>query len=64
LGFAFQIVDDILDGDGYLRFMSAHEAKEKAAEVISDAKKELEGFKRNQPLLEIADLILNRTQNQ
>ena len=28
LGFAFQIVDDILDGDGLLRFMGAHEAKD------------------------------------
>ena len=64
LGFAFQIVDDILDGDGYLRFMSAHEAKEKAVEVISGAKRELEGFKRSQPLLEIANLVLNRTQDQ
>ncbi len=64
LGFAFQIVDDILDGDGYLRFMSAHEAKEKAVEVIADAKKELMRFKRSQPLLEIANLILNRTPDQ
>ena len=64
LGFAFQIVDDILDGDGYLRFMSAHEAKEKAVEIITDAKRELMGFKRSQPLLEIANLVLNRTQNQ
>ena len=63
LGFAFQIVDDILDGDGYLRFMSAHEAKEKAVEVIADAKRELMRFKRSQPLLEIANLILNRTQD-
>ena len=64
LGFAFQIVDDILDGDGYLRFMSAHEAKEKAIEVITKAKRELEGFKRSQPLLEITNLVLNRTQDQ
>jgi geranylgeranyl diphosphate synthase type II len=64
LGFAFQIVDDILDGDGYLRFMSAHEARGKAVELIASAKRELEGFKRSQPLLEIANLVLNRTQDQ
>lgn len=60
LGFAFQIIDDILDGDGYLRFMSAHEARDKAAEVIDQGKKELAGFKSNQKLTSIADLILSR----
>ncbi len=60
LGFAFQIIDDILDGDGYLRFMSAHEARDKAAEVIEKGKKELAGFKNSQKLNLIADLILSR----
>jgi len=60
LGFAFQIIDDILDGDGYLRFMSAHEARNKAAEVIEKGKKELAGFNNSQKLTSIADLILNR----
>jgi len=60
LGFAFQIIDDILDGDGYLRFMGTHEARDKAAEVIEKGKKELAGFKNNQKLDLIADLILSR----
>ena len=60
LGFAFQIIDDILDGDGYLQFMSAHEARDKAAEVIDQGKKELADFKNNQKLNSIADLILSR----
>ena len=60
LGFAFQIVDDILDGDGYLRFMSSHEAREKTAEVIAKAKDELKGFKDNSYLAQLADFILNR----
>lgn len=64
LGFAFQIVDDILDGDGYLRFMSAHEARAKASEVISSVKRDLERFKHSQPLLEISNLVLNRTRDQ
>lgn len=61
LGFAFQIIDDILDGDGYLRFMSAHEAREKAAEVIEKGKKELASFKNNQKLNSIADFVLSRS---
>ncbi|MBI4357785.1 MAG: polyprenyl synthetase family protein [Candidatus Omnitrophica bacterium] len=60
LGFAFQIVDDILDGNGYLRFMSAHEAREKASEIITKAKRELEGFKNNSHMLQMADFILSR----
>ena len=60
LGFAFQIVDDILDGDGYLRLMSAHEAREKANELIEKAKKEVAGFKENERLIEIADFIVKR----
>ena len=60
LGFAFQIVDDILDGDGYLRFMSAHEAQIKVREVIAKAKKELKSFKNNSHLMQITDFILSR----
>ena len=60
LGFAFQIIDDILDGNGYLRFMSAREARDKAAEIIEKGKKEITGFKNNQKLNLIADLILSR----
>ena len=61
LGFAFQIIDDILDGDGYLRFMSVHEAKDKASEVIEKGKKELVGFKNNQKLLQLAAFVLSRS---
>lgn len=60
LGFAFQIIDDILDGDGYLRFMSAHEAKEKAQEVIEKAKQEVASFKNNLRLVQIADMVFSR----
>jgi geranylgeranyl diphosphate synthase, type II len=61
LGFAFQIVDDILDGDGYLRFMSVHEARDKAEDIISRAKIEIQEFKNNARLIEVSDYILNRT---
>jgi geranylgeranyl diphosphate synthase, type II len=60
LGFAFQIVDDILDGDGYLKHMGQHEAREKAADLIFKAKRELSSFKRNSELMHLTDLILNR----
>lgn len=60
LGFAFQIVDDILDGDGYLRFMSVHEARVKVREIVAKAKKELKSFKKNSHLMQITDFILNR----
>ncbi|MBI4394602.1 MAG: polyprenyl synthetase family protein [Candidatus Omnitrophica bacterium] len=63
LGFAFQIIDDILDGDGYLRFMSAHEARAKAREVIAQAKKELKSFENNSDLIQMTDFILNRSED-
>jgi geranylgeranyl diphosphate synthase type II len=60
LGFAFQIVDDILDADGYTRFMSEHDVKLKADELIRKAKKELDGLPGNERLIEIADFVLTR----
>lgn len=64
LGFAFQIVDDILDGDGYVRFMSVHEARGKVAEVIQKAEEQISRFKQNEPLLQLVRLILNRGQQE
>jgi len=60
LGFAFQIVDDILDGNGYLRFMGAHEAGEKAAELVASAKREIAAFGNYEKLDKIADFVLTR----
>ena len=60
LGFAFQIIDDILDGDGYLRFMSSHEARDKAQEVIAKAKEELTNVNESSRLVQLADFILSR----
>ncbi len=61
LGFAFQIIDDILDNDGYLRFMSKHEAYERAKELIEEAKKCASRFgDKGIVLSAIADFVLNR----
>ena len=61
LGFAFQIVDDIIDRDGCLRFMSEEEAKKKAQHLTDQAKKELNQFgKAGEKLCMIADSILER----
>lgn len=61
LGFAFQVVDDILDGDGYLRFMGKHEAFERAEELVNNAKAALAVFGNNAKVLRaIADFVLKR----
>ncbi len=44
LGIAFQVVDDIIDGNGYLRLMSQEEARSKATILIHKAKEELSQF--------------------
>lgn len=61
LGFAFQVVDDIIDHDGYLRFMSRHEAFERAQALIDHAKAEVRIFGPKARILnKIADFVLSR----
>jgi geranylgeranyl diphosphate synthase type II len=61
IGFAFQIVDDILDGEGFVRIMGKHRAYRYAAELVDKAKGSISYFKKKaQPLYGIADFILNR----
>lgn len=61
LGFTFQIVDDIMDADGYLHLMSESEARQKAGELISKAKREISGFSGSKIALEsLADYVLER----
>ncbi len=61
LGFAFQIVDDIMDNDGYLHFMSEKEARQKAQELINKAKREISGFSGSKTALEsLADYVIER----
>ena len=61
LGLAFQVVDDIMDGDGYLRLMEVSEARQKAEKLIQSAKREAESFgKRGKELIDLANLLLER----
>jgi len=61
LGLAFQVVDDILDGDGYCKTMSAEAARAKAARLIEQAKKTAAGFGRKaEPLVFLADFLKAR----
>jgi geranylgeranyl diphosphate synthase type II len=61
LGLAFQVVDDILDKDGYCSVMSAKEATAKAVRLIEQAKKEVRIFgKKAGPLVFLADFLKSR----
>ncbi|MFH1406829.1 MAG: polyprenyl synthetase family protein [Candidatus Omnitrophota bacterium] len=61
VGIAFQVIDDIMDNEGYARAFGIRSAREKAARLISKAKKQLERFgKRAEPLRAIADYVLHR----
>lgn len=57
LGLAFQLVDDILDGDGYGQLMPIENVKEKARFLIQDAKKEAGAMKEGGDLLKMADFL-------
>ncbi len=61
LGYAFQVVDDILDNDGYLRFMSRHEAYQRASELVEEARKAVSLYGDGGVILsEIAGYVLKR----
>ena len=60
LGLAFQVVDDIMDRDGYLRVMNMQSARRKAETLIEQAKREAQRFgKKGKRLLGLADFLFN-----
>ena len=61
LGLAFQSVDDLLDGDGYLRFAEAKEVRAKVRDLIAVAKREIHPLGRKAEKLQmLADFLLER----
>ncbi len=61
LGLAFQCVDDLLDGDGYLRHMSAHELESNTRLLVFKAKEEVRPFgKLAEKLVFLADFLEQR----
>ena len=60
LGLAFQVIDDIMDGDGYLQVIQPDQARRKAEVLLQQAKQEAASFgKRGTRLIELADFLLN-----
>jgi len=61
LGLAFQVVDDILDEDGFCDVMSPQAATRKAAQLISQAKEAVRRFgPRAEKLNYLADFLASR----
>lgn len=61
LGLAFQVVDDILDQDGYCHIMSKTQAVTKARRLIAEAKKAVKSFgAKAKPLVFLADFLAQR----
>jgi len=61
VGLLFQIVDDIMDGQGYARALGIQKAREEATLILAKAKRELLPFgTRGHFLKDIADFIATR----
>ena len=61
LGFSYQIVDDIMDSDGFVRIMSRHEAQDEARLLTEKAKSSIQFLgDKGKVLTDIADYVLNR----
>lgn len=62
IGLAFQIIDDMLDGEGYAEILGINDARKEAEALSRRAKEALDVFgKRAVHLKEIADFVVNRT---
>ena len=62
VGLLFQVVDDLLDGDGYVERLGVEEARRVADEVAARARARLDGTGADtQVLLELVDALTFRT---
>ncbi len=60
-GLLFQIVDDILDGEGYAKLIGVSQSRKEAERLLRKAKEAIKNFgKKSWKLEEIADFILKR----
>ena len=61
LGMVFQLIDDVIDNDGYVTFGGKQECLHRAEELTENAKKLVAKLpKKQQVLFEIADFVLER----
>ena len=61
LGLAFQYVDDLLDGDGYLRLVKPGEIRQRIRDLIAQAMREIKPLgKKGQKLQDLAEFLLER----
>jgi len=61
VGFLFQLVDDIIDRDGYVALVGVEETYRKAAGARDKAKRQLKGFgAKGQTLSAFADFLFER----
>lgn len=61
VGLAFQAVDDLLDGDGYLKVLKSSEVRDHVRDLLAAAKRELRAIDNNTDgLMKLADMLLER----
>ncbi|HXV28112.1 MAG TPA: polyprenyl synthetase family protein [bacterium] len=61
IGLAFQSIDDLLDGDGYLRIVKPREMRQKIRDLVAKAKREIRPLgKKAEKLQALADFLLER----
>ncbi len=61
IGLAFQMIDDMDDGDGYMRLMKPAELRSKVRDLIAHSKREVKYFgKKAEKLQMLADYLLDR----
>lgn len=61
IGLAFQSVDDLLDGDGYLKLAKAKDIRDKTRDLIAQAKRTVKPLGKDaEKLVKLADYLLMR----